>query len=312
MHNKKQLQVFPKFKLFSFRNGNKFLIAFLSVIVALILLAVFQDYLESKRNNFSFYFSESLLFKSIWMIFPPILWLLKYLHQNKLFDTYTRMGVTLIVASMVHVVLTSLTVWCLSVIFRDQSYGVIKVLTFTLANDLLKIILVYGVYIYGLRYFSNDNLKSKSVAQSQDIQLTDTLTLNSQSIEKQSPDAISSANYLLVNSGKNNTRINLGDIICIQSATPYVSIQTGDKEYLQSTTLKSITKKLDNRFIRIHRSSIVNTEKVLSYQSRLNGDYDLTLINGSSIRLSRNFAKTFKRCFKSTPQVKTETHRFKR
>ncbi|TDR17410.1 LytTr DNA-binding domain-containing protein [Marinicella litoralis] len=306
-----QLPTLTKSKVFSFFYGNKFLIAVLSVFVALILLGVFQDYLESKRNNTSFYFSESLLFKSFWLIFPPILWLLKYLHQSKKIDTYSRMGVTLIVATLAHVVMTSLTVWCLSVIFRDQSYGVIKVLTFTLANDLLKITLVYGVYIYALKYLASHNHKMKFDAQSLDDQPTETLAVHAKSIEKQSPDDISSTNYLVVNSGKNNTRINLSDILFIQSATPYVSIQMEAQEYLHSTTLKSMAEKLDYRFIRIHRSIIVNTEKVLSYQSRLNGDYDLTLDNGSKVRLSRNYAKAFISRFKATPQLKTETHRFK-
>ncbi len=305
MHMKKQLPVLNKLKLYSFFNGNKFLIALLFVIVTVVFVGIFQDYLQSKRNNNLFFFSESLLFKSFWMLFPPILWLLKYLHQNRKLDTYPRIGVTLIAATMTHAVLTSLTVWGLSVIFRDQSYGVVKVLTFTLANDLVTIILVYGVFIYALKYLANYNQKSKSGSQLLNVQLSGTSNSNVEAMEKQSPDAISSVNYLVVNSGKNNARLNLNDILYIRSATPYVSIQMADSEYLQSTSLKLIAEKLDFRFIRIHRSCIVNIEKVLSYQSRLNGDYDLTLDNGSEVRLSRNYVKAFRRHFGSTPQLKT-------
>ena len=60
-------------------------------------------------------------------------------------------------------------------------------------------------------------------------------------------------------------------------------------------TLKSLSEKLDNRlFVRIHKSEIVNLSKVQSYQSRQNGDYDVTISDSSVLRISRNFAKDFK------------------
>jgi len=58
--------------------------------------------------------------------------------------------------------------------------------------------------------------------------------------------------------------------------------------------LKKIAGELDRRFVKIHRSCIVNMDKVISYKSRLNGDYDVSLSGDIQVRLSRNYAKEFK------------------
>jgi DNA-binding LytR/AlgR family response regulator len=59
--------------------------------------------------------------------------------------------------------------------------------------------------------------------------------------------------------------------------------------------LKSLENQLDKKqFIRIHKSHIINLQKIISYQSRQNGDYDVTLSDGTVLRVSRNYAKDFK------------------
>ncbi|WP_206483315.1 LytTR family DNA-binding domain-containing protein [Thalassotalea sp. G2M2-11] len=255
-------------------------------VLAIIALGIFQDYLHSQRNGISFFFSESLLFKSLWVIFPPILLLLKRELQKQTINSPSRMVIALVVATLAHLILVPSTIWSLSTIFREQSYGFYKVLTYTLANDLLKIIVIYGAFIVLFKYFAN-NQKASPLASERHSQPQDSIS-----------------DFITVNSGKNNHIIKLADIIYIQSATPYVTIQTAQRQHLHSATLKSIMQDLDARFIRIHRSMIVNLDKVLSYQSRLNGDYDLTLQDGSEVRLSRNFVKEFKAEFKSTHQLK--------
>ncbi|MEI2749283.1 MAG: LytTR family DNA-binding domain-containing protein [Ferruginibacter sp.] len=65
-------------------------------------------------------------------------------------------------------------------------------------------------------------------------------------------------------------------IVYISSSTPYISIHAGNKKFLSNETLKSVEEKLPpDQFIRIHKSTIVNINMVTSFQSRLNGDYDL-------------------------------------
>ena len=75
---------------------------------------------------------------------------------------------------------------------------------------------------------------------------------------------------------------------------PYVIVHTSDNSFLHTSSLKKLAEKLDSRFVKIHRSCIVNMDKVTSYKSRLNGDYDVSLSGDIQVRLSRNYAKEFK------------------
>ncbi|WP_250629758.1 LytTR family DNA-binding domain-containing protein [Aureibaculum algae] len=67
-----------------------------------------------------------------------------------------------------------------------------------------------------------------------------------------------------------------------------------------------MAKQLDNKaFIRVHKSTIVNFNKVASFKSRLNGDYDIFLKNGVKLRLSRTYVANFKSNFKNGNRVTT-------
>ncbi|PWK53299.1 LytR/AlgR family response regulator transcription factor [Pleionea mediterranea] len=250
-------------------------ILFLFVTLEIVSLAIFQDYLHSIRYGRSFYFHESLLFKTFWFYFPPILFVLRRELKKRQLKTISQICLAVIIPALAHLILVPITVWCLSSIFREQSYGIIKTLTFTLSNDLVKLLLIYSAFIGWLQYLAYKRPSEEPVKQP------------------------SSTQFLMVSSGKNSTRLDLSDILYIKAATPYVAIQLTDKEYLHSESLKSMATKLDHRFIRVHRSTIVNMDKVLSYKSRLNGDYDLVLQDDTEIRLSRNYVNDFRRCYDS-------------
>lgn len=264
---------------FSFSNQNRFMGVILSACIVIIGIAIFQDYLHSKRYGHSFFFFESLLFKVLWIYFPPILFLLKSVLDKYQLKTITHRCLAVVTATLVHITLVPITIWCLSAIFREQTYGIVKTLTFTLSNDLVKLLLVYGAFVLLLRYFETSSKQEAPL------------------------ETVPQLQYLTVGSGKDNTRIKLSDILYIKAATPYVEIRWQDKQYLQSGSLKSIITKLDARFVRVHKSFIVNVDKVDKYKSRLNGDYDLILQEGTEIRLSRNYVSQFKKRFELSPQL---------
>ena len=59
-------------------------------------------------------------------------------------------------------------------------------------------------------------------------------------------------------------------------------------------TMQSLETKLDpEKFVRVHRSVIVNIEKVKEIYPRSNGDQDLVLQNGQQLMLSRNYRDKF-------------------
>lgn len=111
---------------------------------------------------------------------------------------------------------------------------------------------------------------------------------------------------LLVHEGHQKILVTKQEIQHIQSSPPYVVIHTPSRKYLHKTTLGKIQEELQSdQFIRIHKSTIVNTQQIASFRSRQNGDYDIVLKDQTLLRLSRNYASDFKRVMGSITQDTT-------
>jgi two-component system LytT family response regulator len=80
------------------------------------------------------------------------------------------------------------------------------------------------------------------------------------------------------------------DIRWISSEGNYVRIHTGKEAYLLRETMTNLEKRLDpERFLRIHRSSIVNLEYVEEVRSESDGDRSVLLVSGEKISMSRGY-----------------------
>ncbi|HRN79082.1 MAG TPA: LytTR family DNA-binding domain-containing protein [Ferruginibacter sp.] len=98
-----------------------------------------------------------------------------------------------------------------------------------------------------------------------------------------------------ITEGSKRIPVLTNEILYISASSPYVQLHINERKYLYKESLKSLMPQLDpNTFVRVHKSYIVNIRSVQSFQSRLNGDYDINLINGTQIRLSRSYSKAFK------------------
>lgn len=258
----------------SLPDGNR-LARFLLVAVALVVgLAILQDFLQAMRRGGAFYWSESLLFKTVWFTFPPVLLLLARQIETGRSATLAGKALLVALATLAHLALVPPTVWLMSALFLDHHYEALKVFTYTLSNDLLAILLVYTAFV-GLA-----KVPARAAAD-----------------ERPAP------RHLVVNSGRKYQRVALDEILTVTSATPYVAIKIGETEHLHLATMASIGKQLGPRFVRVHRSARVNIDKVAGLTSRLNGDYDLTLVDGSQVRLSRHYAAAFKARFGAGPRL---------
>lgn len=86
------------------------------------------------------------------------------------------------------------------------------------------------------------------------------------------------------------TRVEVGTIEHIEAAGDYMCIHTPEKTHILRATMKEMTKRLDPRiFQRVHRSAIVNLEKVKELVSHANGEYFLFLESGSEVKVSRSY-----------------------
>jgi two-component system LytT family response regulator len=69
----------------------------------------------------------------------------------------------------------------------------------------------------------------------------------------------------------------------------YVKLYAGRKSHLLRETMNEMESKLDpDRFVRVHRSSIVNLERVRELRQLFNGDYSVVLQDGTELKLSRS------------------------
>jgi two-component system, LytTR family, response regulator len=82
------------------------------------------------------------------------------------------------------------------------------------------------------------------------------------------------------------------EIDWIEAADYYACLHTGAKAHLLRRTLAELDRELDPRlFCRIHRSAIVNLERVRALELNDDSDYRVVLENGTKLRLSRRYRK---------------------
>jgi two-component system LytT family response regulator len=82
--------------------------------------------------------------------------------------------------------------------------------------------------------------------------------------------------------------IETGRIDWIEAADNYVRLHAGGAEYLLRETLAALEQQLDpDRFVRIHRSTIVQLDRVRELHPATHGDFDVVLRDGTRLTLSR-------------------------
>ena len=76
----------------------------------------------------------------------------------------------------------------------------------------------------------------------------------------------------------------------IEGADYYVKLHVGAETHLFRETMNAVEAKLDpDLFFRIHRSHIVNIERVKELQPWFNGEYVVCLKSGARLTLSRGY-----------------------
>jgi two-component system, LytTR family, response regulator len=95
---------------------------------------------------------------------------------------------------------------------------------------------------------------------------------------------------LAIKSGGRVTLLRVDEIEWIDAQGDYVRIHVGKGWHLLRETMKNLEVRLDpSRFVRIHRSTIVNLEKVKELQPFFRGEYVVVLQNGTTLKLSRGY-----------------------
>lgn len=103
---------------------------------------------------------------------------------------------------------------------------------------------------------------------------------------------------LAIKDGGETTLVETQDIDWVDAAGDYMCIHENDKTHVMRITMKDLEAKLDPaKFQRVHRSTIVNLDRVKKVCSHMNGEFYLLLHNEASVKMSRSYKDKVKHFF---------------
>jgi two-component system, LytTR family, response regulator len=93
---------------------------------------------------------------------------------------------------------------------------------------------------------------------------------------------------LLVHNGAKDSFVNVNEIDWIEAADYYACLHVGAKSFMLRETIKELSNTLDSaKFVRIHRSIIVNVEQVSEIFREGQSEGSVVLKNGQRLRMSK-------------------------
>jgi len=109
-------------------------------------------------------------------------------------------------------------------------------------------------------------------------------------LKKQYPEKIS------IKDGSNVAIVRTNDIDWVDAAGDYMCVHALGEIHVMRITMKQLELQLDPEvFQRVHRSTIVNLNRVKQVCSHINGEYHLILECGARLKMSRTFKDKIKR-----------------
>jgi two-component system LytT family response regulator len=94
---------------------------------------------------------------------------------------------------------------------------------------------------------------------------------------------------LVVKDGTKVTLVPMAKIDYLQAQDDYVLIKTAEREHLKTQTLSSLEERLDpQRFVRIHRSYIIQLDRLARLEQSPRESWTAVLANGARLPVSRS------------------------
>jgi two-component system, LytTR family, response regulator len=104
------------------------------------------------------------------------------------------------------------------------------------------------------------------------------------------------ADRLAIRNSDRITLLQTDEIDWIEAADNYVEIHVGKQVHLMRETLSNLEQRLQPfRFLRIHRSRLVNADRIKELHSLFHGEYELVLNDGTRLTSSRHYRDILQR-----------------
>lgn len=94
---------------------------------------------------------------------------------------------------------------------------------------------------------------------------------------------------LVVKRGDRSILVPVEVVDWLEAANYYVVLHVGAETYVLDDSMANLEKRLGDRFVRIHRSTIVNLDRVVELNRMFHGDFSVTLDDGTELKLSRTY-----------------------
>jgi two-component system, LytTR family, response regulator len=108
-------------------------------------------------------------------------------------------------------------------------------------------------------------------------------------------DSARDNNRLVIKSGGRIVFLDLNEVDWIEAAANYVRFHVGKESYAFRAGIGDISGRLNHaKFIRIHRSAIVNVDKIKELQPCNTGEYMAVLKNGKELPCSRTYRESLR------------------
>jgi two-component system LytT family response regulator len=90
--------------------------------------------------------------------------------------------------------------------------------------------------------------------------------------------------------------VRVEDVESIHAADHYIELRTERETHLIRDSLSAIAQHLDpKRFVRIHRSTLVNVDRVKELRPAFHGEFDVLLASRRVVFCSRTYARALTR-----------------
>lgn len=100
---------------------------------------------------------------------------------------------------------------------------------------------------------------------------------------------------LFVQKSEKLVNLPVQSIVYIEASKDYTIISTVNEQYVSSTGISKLESKLDPQiFVRIHRSTIINLDKLVEIEKYGSGNLAARMLNGKTFPVSRSYNKAIR------------------
>ena len=118
--------------------------------------------------------------------------------------------------------------------------------------------------------------------------------------------AVPNAGRLALRDGYRTHVVTIGDVLWVESFGNYTRVHTTISRYTHRATMNQLSEQLaPHGFARIHRTTIVNTARIVRLQSRGRGHYEAVLDTGQRLRVGRTFRTALDSAIATSPPPAT-------